>query len=211
MNKRRLLSSVLALLLIAALGSPGAGAAARKDAAAAKTGRWSKPFAELDVFAKRPPQTVKESLKVPPAVSMAVLPDGRVIYFGGLEGLENSAFPIATDGQRSIQKSRTRILDLRDGSPSWKTPAPENGGAHDLFCADLNILPNGRILAVGGTVWRSDPVDLEPVTGDSGPAGTLELFGSNSVRNFDPKSQQVERQQGLDGVPALVPHDGHSG
>jgi hypothetical protein len=188
MSNRRLLSIVLALVLLAALGSPGAGATSRKDAAAAQTGSWSKPFAELEVFAKRPPETPEESLKIPPAVSMAVLPDGRIIYWGGLEGLENSDFPLPTDAARSIQKSRTRILDLRDGSPSWSTPSPENGGAHDLFCADQRFLADGTLIAVGGTNWRSDPVDLKPVTGDGGPAGSLELFGSNAVRTFDPKS-----------------------
>ena len=190
MSKGRLLSSFVTLLSVAALISPSAGATSSKYAAAAKSGSWSKPFAELDVFAKRPPETVKESLKIPPAVSMAVLRDGRIIYWGGLEGLENSDFPIAADGARSIQKSRTRILDLRDGTPSWSTPAPENGGTHDLFCADQRFLADGKLVAVGGTVWKSDPVDLEPVTGDAAPAGSLELFGSNSVRTFDPRTER---------------------
>ncbi|MGH2754073.1 MAG: galactose oxidase-like domain-containing protein [Actinomycetota bacterium] len=190
MTRRRLLSGVVAVALIATLGSPGAGATDRRDAAAAKTGSWSKPFAELPVFAKRPPRTPKESMKIPPAVSMAVLPDGRIIYWGGLESLENSDFPIAADAPRTVTKSRSRILDIRDGTPSWSVPKPENAGAHDLFCADQRLLADGRLIAVGGTVWRSDPVDLKPVTGDGGPAGTGELFGSNSVRTFDPRTNR---------------------
>lgn len=190
MKKRRLFSCMFALMVLASLLSPGARATSRKDAAAAQTGSWGKPFAELDVFAKRPPETVEESMKIPPAVSMAVLPDGRIIYWGGLESLEGSDFPLPADAARTIRKSRSRILDLRDGTPSWSIPGPENGGAHDLFCADQRLLADGRLIAVGGTVWRSDPVDLEPVTGDGGPAGSLELFGSNSVRTFDPKSER---------------------
>ena len=188
MTKRRLLSGMVALALLSALVGPGAGATSRRYDAAAKTGSWGKPFAELEIFAKRPPKTPKESMKIPPAVSMAVLPDGRIIYWGGLESLEDSDFPIAADAPRTITKSRTRIMDLRDGTPSWSTPKPENAGAHDLFCADQRFLADGRLVAVGGTVWRSDPVDLAPVTGDGGPAGTGELFGSNSVRTFDPRT-----------------------
>jgi hypothetical protein len=189
---RRLVISAAAIVVSTALG---AGATAADAPSAAKVGSWSKPFAELPMFAKRPPETPKESMKIPPAVAMSVLPDGRILYWGGLESLEDETFPIATDAPRYVINSRTRILDLRGGSPKWKTPKPEDGGAHDLFCADQRLLPDGRLIAVGGTVWESDPVDLEPVTGQDGPAGTTELFGSNSVRIFDPATDRWKAQK----------------
>ena len=185
---RRLGPAALTVVLIATTGAGAlAGDAAKKPQ---KTGAFSKPFAELRVFAKRPPRTPKESMKIPPAVAMSMLPDGRVLYWGGLESLEDQTFPTATDAPRYITKSRTRLLDLRGGEPRWSTPRPEDGGAHDLFCADQRLLPDGRLIAVGGTIWKPDPVSLRPVTGDEGPAGTTELFGSNAVRIFDPKTDR---------------------
>ena len=79
---RRVLILIGAATLVASLVTPAASTANK----AAQQGRWSKPFAELPKFAKRPPKNVKESLKIPPAVSMAMLPNGRVVYWGGLEG-----------------------------------------------------------------------------------------------------------------------------
>lgn len=183
---RRLLvvGTVVGVMMTALTGSHATGAM-RKDPG--KVGLWSKPFAELPLFATRPPKNIKESLRIPPAVSMAMLPDGRIIYWGGLEGIENGKAPVAADGGRALIESRVRILDIRDGRPQWRATRPEDGVGHDLFCADQRLLANGKLVAVGGTIWRPDPVDLTPVTGPDGPVGgTVELFGSNAVQLFDP-------------------------
>ena len=167
---------------------PSATGAARKDPG--KVGSFSKPFAELPIFAKRPPKNVKESLKSPPAVSIAMLPTGKIVYWGGLEGIENNVAPVAADGRSNIN-SRVRILDIRHGRPTFVKAKPEDGGAHDMFCADLRLLPNGKLLVVGGTLWHADPVNLKPVLGKDSPvAGTLELFGSNAVRTFDGRTNR---------------------
>jgi hypothetical protein len=173
-------------ILFAGLVTHGAVATATDAPDPAKAGSFSDPFSEIPLFAERPPKDAKESFKIPTAVSAAVLPDGRIIYWGGLEGIENAGVPVAASGGNSIIKSRTRILDLRDGTPSWSTPTPEHGAAHDLFCADQRLLVDGRLVAVGGTIWRPDPINLTPVTGQGGPGGTVELFGSNQVTLFDP-------------------------
>ena len=115
---------------------------------------------------------------------MAMLPDGRIIYWGGLEGIEDGTLPVAGDGGRALINSRVRLLDLRGKHPKWKTPRDESGPAHDMFCADQRLLPNGKLLVVGGTIWRPDPLDASPV------GGTTELFGSNAVRIFNPKNNQ---------------------
>jgi hypothetical protein len=189
---RRIVACATAGLLVASLGSaPLAAGSAKKPQA---VGRWSRPFAEMPRFAKRPPKNIKESLKIPPAVSAAVLPDGRIVYWGGLEGIENGTAPVAADGGRAIIESRVRVLDIRNGKPRWSKSRPEAGPAHDLFCADQRLLPSGDLLAVGGTIWRPDPVDLTPVMGQDGPAGgTVELFGSNAVRLFDPSNDRWRR------------------
>jgi len=184
---RRLGSAASAVILLA---STGAVAIADEAPDPGKVGAWSKPFAEVAKFAKRPPRNAKESMAIPPAVAMSMLPDGRVLYWGGLESLEDMTYPTALDAPRYITKSRTRLLDLSGSQPRWSTPRPEDGGAHDLFCADQRLLPDGRLIAVGGTIWKPDPVNLRPVTGKDGPAGTTELFGSNAVRVFDPATDR---------------------
>ncbi|HEX2239970.1 MAG TPA: galactose oxidase early set domain-containing protein, partial [Actinomycetota bacterium] len=58
-----------------------------------------------------------------------------------------------------------------------------------MFCADQRLLADGRLLVVGGTIWRADPIDLREILGPDGPAeGTKELFGSNATRIFDPRT-----------------------
>jgi hypothetical protein len=185
---RRIIVPILACLAIGTMALPATSSAGNK---AAEEGSFGKPFAELSLFAKRPPKSIKESTKIPPAVSMAMLPDGRIVYWGGLEGIEAGAAPVAADGGRAIIESRVRVLDIREGDPRWTTPKLEAGPAHDMFCADQRLLPDGTLLVVGGTIWRPDPIDLAPVTGPDGPAGgTVELFGSNAVRHFDPNGEK---------------------
>jgi hypothetical protein len=185
--RRFLILSLVVLLPASFLSS----ATAVDKGTPGREGKWSKPFAELRVFAKRPPKTIKESKKTPPAVSMAMLPDGRIIYWGGLEGIEGGKAPVAADGGRAIIESRVRLLDLRGKRPKWQKTRPEDGPAHDMFCADQRLLPNGKLLVVGGTIWRPDPVDATPALGSDGPVGgTTELFGSNAVRIFNPRNNK---------------------
>lgn len=179
-----MLVATVAALTAATLAAAAATGAARKDAG--KVGEWSRPFAEIPMFAKRPPKNVKESLKSPPAVSIATLPNGKLVFWGGLEGVENGTAPIAADGGRANINSRVRMLDIRRGEPRFEKSTPEDGGAHDMFCADLRLLANGKLLVVGGTLWHPDPVNLKPIVGNDGPVGgTVELFGSNAVRLYD--------------------------
>jgi hypothetical protein len=190
---RRVIAVAVACLVVGAVVHPATSSAGGQPGA---KGEWEKPFAELALFAKRPPQTIKESQKIPPAVSMAMLPDGRIVYWGGLEGIEGGKAPIAVDGGRAIIPSRVRVLDIRHGRPTWTTPKQQSGPAHDMFCADQRLLADGRLLVVGGTIWRPDPVDLNPVVGPGGPAGgTVELFGSNAVRLFDPHGNKWSKNR----------------
>ena len=187
--KRFVLVATLVAVTAATVAAPVATGAARKDPG--KVGSWSRPFAEIPLFAKRPPKNVKESLKSPPAVSIATLPNGKLVFWGGLEGVENGTAPVAADGGRANIDSRVRVLDLRNGKPRFVKSTPEDGGSHDMFCADLRLLPNGKLLVVGGTIWHPDPVNLRPIVGKDGPAGgTVELFGSNAVRFFDPTNNR---------------------
>jgi len=177
---KRIAGILVVTVMMSALVAPGPGAVVGKRKAS-RFGKFKPPIAELPLFAKRPPKNTQESLKIPPAVSMAMMPDGRVVYWGGLEGLEDGKYPLATDSTNQIRSSRTRVLDLRGKRPRWKTPTPQHTKQHDLFCADQRLLYDGRLMAVGGTIWEADPV--KNPAGE--PAGTGELFGSNAVRFFD--------------------------
>lgn len=178
---KRFLSILMLAVIVAGTAAPTSGADLAAKRKKARLGSFGRPIAELPLFAKRPPATVKESTKIPSAVSMAMLPDGRVAYWGGLESLEDGKYPLAADSPNQIVSSRTRILDLRGREPKWTTPDPQDTGKHDLFCADLRLLPDGRLMATGGTIWEADPI--ENPQGE--PAGTGELFGSNATRYLD--------------------------
>ena len=195
--KRSVVVAVLSAALIA--GNVGtSGAQAGKDPS--KVGSFGKPFAEIPLFAERPPKNVKESLKSPPAVSIATLPDGRLVFWGGVEGIEDGTNPVAADGGRALINSRVRVLDLRNGEPRFVKSTPEDGGSHDMFCADQRLLANGKLLVVGGTMWHPDPIDLGPDVG-----GTTELFGSNAVRFFNPSNNSWDLNRDFMRHPRWYP------
>jgi hypothetical protein len=186
----------LVLGLIAGLMAvlPGAGAAST-------VGEFSEPFA--------PPAGLLGSEPNPPAVGIGVMPDGRIVYWGGLTGLENSNPGVTFDGGRAGKPSPSLVLDLRSGTPSWSAPVNPTGPTpnEDFFCGDIRLTPDGRIITVGGTIWRSDPVDvqallsllppeaggvvttlLETAFGAPCCGGTAEVFGNNLTRWYDPGS-----------------------
>lgn len=146
----------------------------------------------------------------PAAGSMSVLTNGEVVYFNALEGTENvDASIVGEFGLDSINdQTRALELDLDDPMSSiWHEPAPnraEVGGddEHDplfpaplndaeetghndeaLFCSDLVLLADGRLLAVGGTDYYNDP--RVPGT----PYGVVELEGTEQTRIYDPESR----------------------
>lgn len=145
-----------------------------------KTGEWSKPFSEggPDFV----PKTDEEAERYPSAVSMAVMPDGRVIYWNGLEGTEQVKISPYLNGDEWAENSRSRILDLRDGTPKWSIPAQEDGGGDDLFCAHQTWLHNGELLIAGGSRFHSNEVvDGIEIT---------EVDGSDDSRIFSPLLDQ---------------------
>ena len=88
----------------------------------------------------------------------------------------------------------------------WRNTSPEDGGANPkgyrheplvdgvsstepyndggLFCADVNFMPDGRLMAAGGTAFYNDPGM------DGLPYGIVELEGLRNVRFFDPKTNR---------------------
>lgn len=163
----------------------------------------------------------------PAAGTIAVLGDGRYVYLNALEGTENAELAvIAQFGEISVNdQSRVMTLDEND-QPTWVKPTPLDGGANPdgndsttltdglldtadytskndgaLFCADVVFLADGRMMAVGGTDYYSEPGI------DGVPVGVVELEGLKSSRIFDPAtntwSQSGDMQYGR-WYPSLV-------
>lgn len=204
----------------------GIGAPQCAAADCAKLGGFSPPFSEptIDGSSPSPPEAPANPLNQrpgddrclydesgrpikckPTAGSIAVLRDGRLLYFNALEGTERVEFSIFFEVGHALQNDQTRVMTLGD-SAAWIKPSPNDGGANPdgqppssllppgtadtqsgrnndgaLFCADLAHLADGRVLAAGGTDYYSEPGIDEPL-----PFGVGELEGLKNARVFNP-------------------------
>lgn len=144
----------------------------------------------------------------PAAGSMALLEDDRVLYFNALEGTEDAEFSIFFEAGTVVTNDQTRVMSLNGRKAGWLRPAPVDGGAnpegydatlllptglidtsterndHDgaLFCADLEMLADGRVMAVGGTDYYFEPGIARPIA-----IGLSELEGIRNARIFNPR------------------------
>jgi hypothetical protein len=143
----------------------------------------------------------------PTANAITQLADGRQIFWSGLEGFDDTGKAntgVTQWGDISLN-SRAAILDLRGKAPKFTndlTPTtnpkgnPYNeylpGPFHnndsvnndgDLFCADLNLLADGRVITAGGTAYYQEP----GVPGYKDYGG-IELNGLRNTRIFDPRT-----------------------
>jgi hypothetical protein len=174
-------------------------------------GTFSAPFAEPTIEGIPTTEkciTTASGSKVckPAAGTIALLRDGRVLYFDALEGTENVNLSIVTDFGVVSVNDQTRVLALgANDAPTWTHPSPVDGGANPsgyeatpllpdgilktsgsstatgaLFCAAVAQLADGRILAAGGSDYYNEP-------GISGfPLGVLEIEGLRNARIFSP-------------------------
>lgn len=160
----------------------------------------------------------------PAAGSIAVMPNGKILYWNALEGTERIKLSIVAEGgSTGILNDQTRVLDLKGaGAPRWEMPDPVDGGANPggndnhelfpggnseldndgaLFCSDLLFLADGRVLAAGGTSYYLDPELL-----DTG-LGVSELEGLRNTRIFEPRTNtwsQADSMQIGRWYPSLV-------
>jgi len=172
----------------------------------AKSGSFGYPFEEPTIAGKLTGAkciTDQNNVTVckPAAGSVTVLANGKVLYWNALEGTERVKASIVAEYGAVALNDQTRLLDLRTAPFTWSVPAPADGGANPggydgeqyipggnseknndgaLFCSDLTFLPDGRVLATGGTAYY-----LEPEVGNTG-LGVSELEGLRNARIYDP-------------------------
>ena len=176
-------------------------------------GSFSAPFAEPTIDGVPTAEkclTATDGTKVckPAAGTIALLRDGRLVYFDALEGTENVNLSIVSDFGVVSVNDQTRVLKLGAGdAPTWTRPSPVDGGANPggydattilpdgildssgtstatgaLFCAAVAQLADGRILAVGGSDYYNEPGV------DGFPLGVLEIEGLRNARIFNPRN-----------------------
>lgn len=143
-------------------------------------GCWSAPFSPNGEFDERAPKTPQESTKYPSAASIVVLPNGRMVYWNGLQNLENAQYPLPADAGRVARNSESKMLDLGGDTPLFVNVATNDGD--DMFCADQRLLATGQVMVAGGTRWVSDPDTSGLAPG--APGGAAELYGSNNTHFF---------------------------
>ncbi|MGH9041227.1 MAG: galactose oxidase-like domain-containing protein [Acidimicrobiia bacterium] len=94
-------------------------------------GQWTEPFEEGGAGTPRcvPAENDTPGFLVckPAAQASAMLPDGRILYWNGIESQENAGGPSVPSLSPSARDSQARVLDLRSGTPQWVVPTPERG------------------------------------------------------------------------------------
>src|SRR5438046_64330 len=121
--------------LVATVGAVGAGTAARLPAGAtgsdaAAVGAFAAPFEEPGprcVTASDGTQVCK-----PAGSASIVLANGRILYWNNLEGTENIKLSTVAEAGDAAANSQSRVMTLApNGTATWSTPSPSDGGAHD--------------------------------------------------------------------------------
>ena len=210
----------------------------------AEVGRFSQPFTEPVIYdfeydedgtrvqATAPTETEDRCVQSPreddgnrlickPAAgSLALLPDGRILYWSALEATENIELSTAAEFGQVAENDQTRVLtlDREDlAASTWELPSPNGGGATNeetkplldgaaimqdgetnadgaLFGADQVFLADGRLLAASGTDYYNE-------------FGAVELEGLVDSRIFDPATDLWEQTGDLNRgrwYPTLV-------
>ncbi|HEY3239356.1 MAG TPA: hypothetical protein VGL92_07330, partial [Acidimicrobiia bacterium] len=149
------------------LGSLSHGVSAQVGALAPElVGQWTEPFEEGGAAVPRCTSGRDGYVYCKPAAAnMSALPDGRVLYYNGLEGSENVKTGVGTELAPYTRNAAVRILDLRGGTPTWAVPAQPTGGG-----SNPDVRPGGA-----GT---DDPLGMAGVPGRPGDGFVGSMWGT---------------------------------
>jgi hypothetical protein len=124
----------------------------------AEIGQWSKPFeeggAETPRCSRRDGLLKGEIFCKVAAVTLAMLPDGRIFYANGIEADENVRYHYELELGNRTRADRTRVLDLRGPQPTWTTPPQESGASWNPQVKPGQNWTNGDPFGVIGTPGR---------------------------------------------------------
>jgi hypothetical protein len=174
-------------------------------------GAFSTPFTEPGPECPHEPLKDTTEARIvckPAAVNIVALPNGKLLYWDGLEAEEDVNLTIVAELGDKAVNDQSRLLDL--SGPTWAKPSPVDGGANGLetseyivnsapapleeilndpggapgalFCSDQVLLPDGRVLTPGGTHYYSEPHIPET------QLGVAELEGLKNTRIYDPST-----------------------
>ncbi len=193
----------------------------------AQSGSFGAPFAEPTVGGVATEDRCvvnSDGLRTckPAAGSVSVLPNGRIVYWNALEGTERIERSLITDYGSVALNDQTRVLNISANPFAWSVPEPSDGGANPggydngpivpggngetnndgaLFCSDHAFLPDGRVIAVGGTAYYQDPE-----IADTG-IGVVELEGLRNARIYNPATNRWSQTGSMEvgrWYPSLV-------
>ena len=215
-TRRRASMLAAAALAATVVAVPPAGA---DEHDAATLGAFSAPFEEGGAAVPRCEEVDGEVVCKPTAVTSVVLPDGRVLYWNGIEGSENNEYAIVPEGGRTARDARARVLDLRGEAPAFTTPVPDAGGGTNPNIDDqpdpAGVLGvpgrpgDGLVGSTLGQVVEQQPTDPP----DDSWANDADMFCTDQVHLADGR---VLIAGGTDwysepGVPEDVPEAGGMG
>ena len=215
-----LLVGSAACAALAPLVSPAVAGAAGGGGGASSVGQFEALFAE-NAAAKDPTTACKanqpdphgsgrlETLCTPAAASVMVLPNGKILYWDALEGMEDVHYNVVAEYGQAAQNDQSRLMDL--ATQTWTVPTQYDGGANpggadgqaeylpgvphdnsntsndgDLFCSDQVFLYNGKVLDAGGTFYYQEPAGVQDPTHPGSSLGVVELEGLKNSRVYDP-------------------------
>lgn len=157
----------------------------------------------------------------PAAMAAAVLANGKVLFWDGLEGMADVDASVVAEFGDVAQNDQSRVAAFYGNGASFATPGnqaadgngtlaePPNplvpggpgivdspGNNYDLFCSPLVQLADGTVMAAGGTGYYLEPGITDPTTGKS--YGVSELQGLKATRIFDPRTNSWRNISGGD-------------
>jgi hypothetical protein len=169
------------------LGTMSTGASAQVTQVPDVRGTWTEPFEEGGAGTPRcvPAENDTEGFTVckPAAQASAVLPDGRVFYYNGIESEQNAKGPSALSLSPSSRDSQARVLDLRSGSPQWVTPVHDDRGAQTN--PDIEK----------GKKSYDDPLGAAGVPGRPGDGLVGSVAGEAGVPPHEPNSPPDDKER----------------
>lgn len=166
---------VLAGLLVVGIGwTP---VSAQAILAPDRVGQWTAPFEEGGSGTPRcvPKDDGSGTDCKPAAQAAAVLPDGRVLYWNGIEGQQNAKGPSVPGLAPAARNDQVRVLDLRSGRPEWVVPSQDQGAQQNP-----DIKP--------GNKSYDDPLAAMGVPGRPGDGFVGSTWGRAGLPPHEPQS-----------------------